>query len=264
MIADKEKVLENIIQGCGPMLISYSGGVDSTLLAVIARDVLGDKCRAVFLDSPLMPRAAVAGAKKIAEELKIPLDIIKIPYLENESIRKNPPDRCYHCKLVSAEYLKELAASYDLSCIADGMNVSDTGEHRPGLVAASEEGIVHPFIMAGITKDEIRRIARDRGLPVWNKPSAACLASRVPYGEEITISSLRKIEASEAYLSGKGFRQSRVRLHGQVARIEVLPEDFEKLLSIRDEVVRHMKEAGVSYVTLDLAGYRSGSMDEVL
>ena len=179
-IADKRKALEGIIGDCRSMLVSYSGGVDSTLLAVLARDVLGDRSRSVLLDSPLVPRAAVTEAKKNAEDLGIALDIVRVPHMENDTFRNNPPERCYHCKKISAGYLKETAGKYGLACIADGINISDMGEHRPGLTAATEEGIIHPFILAGITKDEIRQIARDCGLLVWNKPSAACLVVTCP------------------------------------------------------------------------------------
>jgi uncharacterized protein len=142
--------------------------------------------------------------------------------------------------------------------------MSDTYEHRPGLAASSEEGIVHPFIEAGITKQEIRDIARACGLPVWQKPSAACLSSRIPYGEEITCDKLRMIEMAEAFLSAQGFSQLRVRVHGPVARIEVLPKNIQKIVAIREEIVTSFRAIGFSYITLDLEGYRSGSMDEVL
>jgi pyridinium-3,5-biscarboxylic acid mononucleotide sulfurtransferase len=263
-ITDKKRALENIITGCGSMLVSFSGGVDSTLLAVLARDTIRHKSRSVLLDSPLMPRKALEDAKKTAEDLGIPLDIIEVPHMEHEDLRKNPPDRCYHCKKISAGFLKKKAVEYGFACIADGVNVSDIEEHRPGITAASEEGIIHPFIMAGITKDDIRKIAKDYGLHVWNKPSAACLASRVPYGEEITTVRLRMIEEAEAFLAARGFLQSRVRLHGQVARIELPPADFEKLMAIREDVIHRFRSIGISYTTLDLEGYRSGSMDEVL
>ena len=184
--------------------------------------------------------------------------------MENDTFRKNPPERCYYCKKISAGYLKETAGKYGLACIADGINTSDMGEHRPGLTAATEEGIIHPFILAGINKDEIRQIARDRGLRVWNKPSAACLSSRIPYGDEITLTNLRMIEEAEAFLAGQGFAQFRVRLHGRIARIEVLPADFGRLLAIREDLLHRFREIGISYATLDLSGYRSGSMDEVL
>ncbi len=161
-------------------------------------------------------------------------------------------------------YLKQAAAKYGLACIADGINMSDMDEHRPGLIAATEEGIIHPFILAGITKEEIRQIARDRGLSVWKKPSAACLSSRIPYGDAITQTTLRIIEEAEAFLAERNFGQFRVRLHGNIARIEVLPADFGRLLAIREDLLHRFGEIGISYVTLDLSGYRSGSMDEVL
>jgi len=263
-IAHKKKALEDIIAGCGSMLVSFSGGIDSTLLAVLAHDVLGDRSRAILLDSPLVPRLALAEAKQIAEDLGLLLDIVEVPHMEHENLRKNPTDRCYLCKKISARYLKEAAMNYGLACIADGINVSDMGEYRPGLTAATEEGIIHPFIMTGITKEDIRQVAHDYGLRVWNKPSAACLASRFPYGDEITAKKLMMIEEAEAFLVGKGFIQIRVRLHGWVARIEVPAADFEKLLIIREEIIQSFRGIGIDYMTLDLAGYRSGSMDEVL
>jgi uncharacterized protein len=263
-VADKKRALEGIIAECGSILISYSGGVDSTLLAVLAHDLLGDKSRAVLLDSPLVPRSAVTDAVKIADDHGILLDIIDVPHMDYENFRKNPPERCYYCKKISAVHLKETAKKYDLAFIADGINVSDLGEHRPGLTAATEEGIIHPYILAGITKQEIRQIARDLGLAVWQKPSAACLSSRVPYGDEITPNKLRMIEEAEEFLAGYGLTQFRVRLHNRIARIEVLPDDFGKVLVIREDLLKKFREIGISYAALDLAGYRSGSMDEIL
>jgi uncharacterized protein len=260
----KYQNLRKIIAGHGPMLVSYSGGVDSTLLAAVARDVLGEKSRCVLLDSPVVPRAAVAQAESVARELGLALEIIPVPLMEYEGFLKNPPERCYHCKKISAVYLKRRAAESGLACIADGINLSDTEEHRPGLQASNEEGIVHPFIEAGITKEEIRTIARKLGLPIWQKPSAACLSSRIPYGDEITGEKLRMIEEAEAYLAGLGIGQLRVRLHGNLARIEVHKEDTGKILEQQSSVVRHFRSLGFAYITLDLEGYRSGSMDEVL
>ena len=176
----------------------------------------------------------------------------------------NPKNRCYHCKKISAVHLKSSAEELGLSCIADGINLSDRGEHRPVLLASDEEGIVHPFIEAGITKEDIRTIARKLGLPVWQKPSAACLASRIPYGDEITGEKLKRIENAEAYLASLGIDQLRVRLHGNLARIEVHKEDTGKILEQQSALVRHLRSLGFAYVTLDIEGYRSGSMDEVL
>jgi pyridinium-3,5-biscarboxylic acid mononucleotide sulfurtransferase len=260
----KYQNLRKVIEGHGPMLVSYSGGVDSTLLAAVARDVLGEKTRCVLLDSPVVPRSAVAQAQSVARELGLALEIIPVPLMEHEEFRKNPADRCYSCKKISAVYLKRKMAESGFACIADGINLSDTEEHRPGLRASDEEGIVHPFIEAGITKEEIRTIARKLGLPVWQKPSAACLSSRIPYGDEITVERLQRIENAEAFLASLGIGQLRVRLHGNLARIEVHKEDTGKILEQQSAVVRHFRSLGFAYVTLDLEGYRSGSMDEVL
>ncbi len=246
------------------MLVAFSGGVDSTLLADAAREVLGEKTHCVFLDSPVVPRAALADAKKIAADLALSLDIISVPQMEHEEFCSNTADRCYFCKKISSKVLKKRADELGIACIADGTNVSDLGEHRPGLRASTEEGILHPFIDAGITKQEIRAIAQERGLPVWQKPSAACLSSRIPYGDPITREKLGMIEEAEAYLSGLGIGQLRVRLHGTIARIEVHNEDREKLLEHQTAVIREFRRIGFAYVTLDLEGYRSGSMDEVI
>jgi pyridinium-3,5-biscarboxylic acid mononucleotide sulfurtransferase len=261
---EKYQELRRIIAAHGPMLVAYSGGVDSTLLAAVARDVLGEKTRCVLLDSPVVPRVAVEQAQSVARELGLMLDIIPIPLMEHEEFRKNPADRCYSCKKISAVHLKKRAAELSLPCIADGMNISDTGEHRPGLRASDEEGIVHPFIEAGITKEEIRTIARKLSLPVWQKPSAACLSSRIPYGDEITGENLGMIEGAETYLKSLGIGQLRVRLHRNLARIEVHKEDVGKILEQQSAVVRYLRSLGFTYITLDLEGYRSGSMDEVL
>jgi uncharacterized protein len=263
-VAGKKQILELKICERGSMLVAFSGGVDSTLLAVLAKEILGSNSRCVLLDSPVVPRKAVEQAQKIAGDYGLLLDIIHVPQMDHEEFRKNSPDRCYYCKKISAQYLKQRAGELGFACIADGINVSDTLEHRPGLAASSEEGIFHPFIEAGITKQDIRDIARECGLPIWQKPSAACLSSRIPYGEEITFDKLMMIEKAEAFLSAQGFSQLRVRVHGPLARIEVLREDLQKLLAIHEDVVRTLKAIGFSYITLDLEGYRSGSMDEVL
>jgi uncharacterized protein len=246
------------------MLVAFSGGVDSSLLAFLAREVLGDKTRCVLLDSPVVPRTAIADAGRIAKDLGLCLEILPVPLMNDEQFVKNPPDRCYQCKKNAAKILKERANELGFVCVADGANVSDMGERRPGIAAADEEGICHPFIETGITKMDIRTIARKCGLDIWQKPQSACLASRIPYGDKITEEKLRMIEEAEEFLHTKEFGQVRVRFDRNSARIEVIKEDTQKLLSIHRDVVKKLKSIGFSYITVDLEGYRSGSMDEVL
>lgn len=261
---EKTRALKKTIAGRGSMLVAFSGGVDSTLLAVLAKEVLGHKTTCVLLDSPVVPRAAVQQAHQIAKELGLELETIAVPLMDHEEFRKNPANRCYYCKKISAPCLRQRARERGFASIADGINVSDKSEHRPGLAASTEDGILHPFIESGITKQEIREIAREYGLSVWQKPSAACLSSRIPYGEEITREKLRMVEEAEAFLAEEGFGQLRVRLHGTIARIEVHKEEMKKILDMQPAVVKKLKSIGFSYVTLDLEGYRSGSLDEVL
>jgi uncharacterized protein len=260
----KEQRLREEIAGRVSMLVAFSGGVDSSLLAAVAREVLGDRCRAVLLESPVVPRAAIREARETAGYLGIPLDVVPLPLMERESFSANSPRRCYHCKKLSARVLKEWAGDHGFAWVADGTSASDLGEHRPGIRAGTEEGIVHPFIEAGITKEDIRALARRRGYGFWNRPSEACLASRIPYGEEITAGKLRRVEEAEEKLHALGFSQVRVRVHGPVARIEVMPEEMERLWRERERILKSFKDTGFPFVTVDLAGYRSGSMDEVL
>jgi pyridinium-3,5-biscarboxylic acid mononucleotide sulfurtransferase len=262
--SEKIQTLKEIIASKGSMLVSFSGGVDSALLAVLAKDVLGNNTRCVMLDSPVVPREAIAEARQIADEYDLQLEIIPCRVMDDEHFSKNPPERCYWCRKKSARVLKERKEGLHFTCIADGLNVSDTGEHRPGLAASTEEGIIHPFLEAGITKADIRTIARVLGLQIWNKPSAACLSSRIPYGDEITATKLAMVEKGEVILHASGFSQCRVRMHGNIARIEVINNDIPRLLAMQESLVETFKTIGFTYITLDLEGYRSGSMDEVL
>lgn len=246
------------------MLIAFSGGTDSSLLAVIAREVLGAKSRCILLDSPVVPRAEIAQAQRIAEAFGLTLEILTVPLMEDPRFTQNPAERCYWCRKTGNALLKKRAEELGFACIADGINLSDTKEHRPGLRASTEDGIAHPFIEAGVTKEEIRAIAKEADYAFWDKPSAACLSSRIPYGDPITTEKLRMIERAEAFLHEQGFRQVRVRLHGNVARIELPERDMSALLGMHGRVTETFKGIGISYVTLDLEGYRSGSMDEVL
>jgi len=259
------EAIVSALKAKGPMLIAYSGGVDSSLLAALAVRALGkEQVRCVLLDSPLVPRRAVREAQETAARLDLPLEIVAFPVLRDETFRANRPDRCYTCKKASSRLLKELALREGIGTVADGTNASDFGTYRPGLAASDEEGVCHPLAGAGAAKGDVRRIARECGFPFWNKPSAACLATRIPYGDEVTEEVLVRIEAAEEALQDRGFRQVRVRAHGDVARIEVSCDALERLFSMRDEVTVALRGIGFAYVALDLAGYRSGSMDEVL
>nr|WP_319538841.1 ATP-dependent sacrificial sulfur transferase LarE [uncultured Methanospirillum sp.] len=257
--------LEGILKEHAPILIAYSGGVDSSLLAALSLETLGTKnARCVLVDGPEVPRRGIAEAISTATALGLNLEIIKGESLSKDLKQINPSDRCRHCKIGTYQTLAEAAGRYGSNSIADGANISDLGEHRPGIDAFSSCGVIHPFIMAEITKQDIREIARQKGLPFWDKPSSACLYSRIPYGDEITDKKLQMIEESEEVLKGFGFTQVRVRHHGNIARIELLPDDMIKFMALKTEIEQKIRDIGFSYVTLDLRGYRSGSMDEVL
>ncbi len=262
--AEKLLALRGELERLGPVLVSYSGGVDSALLAVIAREVLGDRMACAFLDGPLIPRTAAAEARAIAASYGLPLAVIPFDPIDDPAIAANPPDRCYHCKKALAPLLKREAAARGIPTVVDGVNCSDFAEHRPGLVACAEEGVVHPFVIAGCTKADIRAIARWLGLPFAEKPSAACLASRIPYGEPLTPALLAMVEEAEEALRELGFSQGRVRAHGRLARVEVPAAELARVLEAAPRLVPVLKAAGFAYVALDLEGYRPGAMDEVL
>jgi pyridinium-3,5-biscarboxylic acid mononucleotide sulfurtransferase len=264
-LQEKVTILQEIIREHAPLLIAYSGGVDSALLAAITLETLGpDKMQCILVDGPELPRHGLQEARTTAEILGLPFEVVPGKPLADDLRRENPHDRCRHCKLGTFQVLAAATSKYSCSFIADGANASDLGEHRPGISAFSSCGVIHPFIMASITKGEIREIARMRELPFWDKPSSACLYSRIPYGDEITLLKLRMVEMAEDLLLGLGFRQVRVRHHGQIARIEILPGEFSKFLPNAEQIDKEFRRIGFSYVTLDLRGYRSGSMDEVL
>ena len=261
---DKLRDLKSRIREKGRLLISYSGGVDSSLLAKLAHDVLGEGAVAVILDSEIYPRSELEEAVALAESIGLRVRVERFSIIEDRAFTKNPANRCYICKKKSSAILKRVALEEDISCIADGVNSDDLNDYRPGIAACSEEGIWHPFVDSGITKKDIRTLAQDMGLPVWDKPSSACLASRIPYTDKITREGLRMVEEGEDYLKSLGFSQLRVRVKGKTARIELEEQELEKALLRREEIVKQLKSIGFEYVSLDLEGYRSGSSNEVL
>ncbi len=264
MLEEKEARLKEFIAAQGSLLVSFSGGVDSALLAIIAREVLGENTRCVFLDSPLVSRAEAREAKERAERYGLSCSSLTFPILRLRSFHANTPQRCYHCKKYGATLLKARAREWGLGKVADGLNLSDLDEYRPGIRGATEEGILHPFVEAGMTKEDVRALARAKGLEFWNRPSSTCLATRIPYGEALLAKRLRAVELAEDVVRSYGIERVRVRLHGNIARIEVDASDMAVILAHRMSLSKRMKGDEICYVTLDLEGYRSGSLDETL
>ncbi|HOL43463.1 MAG TPA: ATP-dependent sacrificial sulfur transferase LarE [Methanothrix sp.] len=260
-MAEKLDLLRKIIASRESMLVSFSGGVDSSLLAAISREVLGERALAVILDSPLMPRREIEHARSVARRLGIECIVVEHDVLDLESVVENSPERCYHCKKSSARLLRSIASSLGIGCVADGVNTTDYNDYRPGIKACDEEGICHPFVDACISKPEIREMARSIGMDFWSRPSSACLASRIPYGMRITPHVLKRVEQAEDLLRDMGLSQVRVRAHEDLARIEVLPSDIHRVLMQRESIVNELRRLGFVYITLDLEGYRSGSMN---
>ena len=241
----------------GRVIVAYSGGVDSGLVARTVHDAIGGRALAILADTESFSRRELVEAREEAEEIGIPLRVVGMSELTSEDYRRNPANRCYFCREGLADELVPIARREGFAAIADGVNVSDLGDVRPGIQAMDEAGFWHPLVEARLSKADVRALARGLGLSFWDKPSNACLSSRVPHGTPITVELLRRVETAEEVLRGRGFRQVRVRHEQETARIEVPPEDIPRLRTVELEVAAALRAIGYRSVVIDPAGYRS-------
>lgn len=258
--------LKAYLKSLGSIAIGFSGGVDSSFLIKVAKECLGEKAIAVTADSPSLPRRELKEAKEFAEKYAVRHIIVKTDELSLKEYSQNPPNRCYYCKRKIFLLIQKTAKENGIEYIAEGSNMDDLGDYRPGLKAAAEIGTVSPLREAKLTKSDIRELSKRMGLSTWNKPSFACLASRIPYGSVITEEKLETIDKAEQFLYDLGFTQFRVRHYGETARIELLNEEMPKIFENdnREKITAQLKKLGFSYVTLDLSGFKSGNMNNAI
>jgi pyridinium-3,5-biscarboxylic acid mononucleotide sulfurtransferase len=265
-LVEKRQILDRRLREIGRLMVAYSGGIDSAFLAYSAHRVLGSEMLAVIADSPSLSRAHLRDAVEFAEQQGIPLHVVDTNELENPEYARNDATRCFHCKDELFKVMEKVGLPLNFSNIAYGMNLDDRGDFRPGQTAAVNHRVLAPLAEAGLNKEDIRTLARHEGLRVWDKPASACLSSRIAYGLPVTRETLESIEKGEEILFAMGFRQFRVRHHGDLVRIEIAREELPRMLSLSlfAEVSAALKRLGYKYVTLDLEGYRSGSMNALL
>jgi len=265
-LGSKRDTLDSRLRGLGRTLVAYSGGVDSAFLAWAAHQVLGNDMLAVIADSASLPRRQLADAIAFAREEGIPLEVVTTAELDRPEYIRNDASRCFHCKDELFTVMESSRIAHDFRSIAYGVNVDDQGDFRPGHAAARQHHVAAPLLEAGLTKQEVRELARNAGLRIWDKPASACLSSRVEYGRAVTREVLDVIEQGEDALRGLGFRQLRVRHHGDIVRIEIAHDELNRALApdMAIEFTRIFKALGFKFVTLDLEGFRSGSMNSLL
>jgi pyridinium-3,5-biscarboxylic acid mononucleotide sulfurtransferase len=263
-LEQKHERLRAVFAEMGSVLVAYSGGLDSAFVLAVARDVLGDRAMALTAVSPSLPEREKRDAMRIASELGARHELVESDEIHNPSYASNPSNRCFHCKSELYSITTRKHVELGLAFVVNGTNLDDLGDYRPGLEAAKNAGVRSPLVEAELHKEEVRELAKQRGLDFWDKPAAACLSSRIPYGTSVTPERLHQIEQLEDALHALGFRQLRVRYHDALARVEVGESELPKAFEKRAEIVAAGRAVGFTFVTLDLAGYKTGSLNQLL
>lgn len=263
-IEKKFERLKELIRELESVAVAFSGGVDSTFLLKVSYMVLGNNVVGITVDGAIHPRNEIESAKEIAKMIGVRHILLNMDVFKDERIVANPPERCYYCKLNTFSLIKETAKSYGIENVIDGSNADDVGDYRPGMKALKELGILSPLMDVGLKKEEIRMLSKELGLPTWNKPALACLATRIPYSTRITEKILTMVEEGEDFLKSLGFTQVRLRHLDNIAKIEVPIEDMAKILELRERIVEKLKGIGYTYITIDLEGYNTGSMNRLI